>query len=53
MRTLLNHPWLLEEYAEAVAALPLTSTALSRLRDAMLSAQAVENSLDRKPYDPT
>lgn len=48
MRTLLNHPWLLEEYAEDVAALPLTSTALSRLRDAMLSAQAVENSLDRE-----
>ncbi len=48
MRTLLNHPWLLEEYAEDVAALPLTSSALSRLRDAMLSAQAVENSLDRE-----
>jgi DNA primase len=48
MRTLLNHPWLLEEYSEAVAALPLASTALSRLRDAMLSAQAVENSLDRE-----
>src|SRR5262249_39617168 len=46
MRTLLNHPWLLEEYAEDVAALPLASSALSRLRDAMLSAQAVENSLD-------
>lgn len=48
MRTLLNHPWLLEEYSEAVAALPLASTVLSRLRDAMLSAQAVENSLDRE-----
>ncbi|MGE0024020.1 MAG: DNA primase, partial [Hyphomicrobium sp.] len=42
----LNHPWVIEEQAEAIAALPFTSTALSRLRDAILSAQAVNNSLD-------
>jgi DNA primase len=46
LRAMLNHTWLIEEEAEAIASLPLTSPALSRLRDAMLSAQAVENSLD-------
>ncbi|WP_295559584.1 DNA primase [uncultured Hyphomicrobium sp.] len=46
LKVMLNHPWLIEEQAEAIAALPFTSTALSRLRDAMLSAQAVNNSLD-------
>jgi DNA primase len=44
---LLNHPWLAEEQAETVAGLTFTSPALSRLRDAILSAQALENSLDR------
>ncbi|MGE0024789.1 MAG: DNA primase, partial [Hyphomicrobium sp.] len=46
LKVLLNHPWVIEEQAEAIAALPFTSTALSRLRDAILSAQAVNNSLD-------
>jgi len=46
IKVLLNHPWVIEEQAEAIAALQLTSTALSRLRDAILSAQAVNNSLD-------
>jgi DNA primase len=47
LRTLLNHPWLIEDHAEEIAALPLTSPALSRLRDAILSVQALDNSLDR------
>lgn len=46
LRTLLNHVWLAEEQAEAVAALPLESTALSRLRDGILSALSLDNSLD-------
>jgi DNA primase len=46
MKAVLNHPWLIEEQAETLAALPLTSTALSRLRDAILSAHAINNSLD-------
>lgn len=46
LRAMLNHPWLIEDYAEAIAALPLTSTALSRLRDEMLSAAALDISLD-------
>ncbi len=46
IRALLNHPWLIEEYAETIAGLTFTSSALSRLRDAILSAQALDNSLD-------
>ena len=47
LRTLLNHPWLVEDHAEEIAALPLTSPALARLRDAILSLQALDYSLDR------
>jgi DNA primase len=48
MRTLLNHPWLLEEYAEDIAALTLTAPGLIRLRDGLLALQASDNSLDRR-----
>jgi DNA primase len=47
MRTLLNHPWLLEEHAEEIAALPFTAPGLIRLRDGLLMLQASDNSLDR------
>ena len=46
IKVMLNHPWLIEDQAESIAALPFTSTALSRLRDAVLSAHAQDNSLD-------
>ena len=46
LKALLNHTWLIEQEAETIAVLPLTSSALSRLRDAILSAQAVYNLLD-------
>jgi DNA primase len=46
LKTVVNHPWLVDEHAEALATLPLTSTALSRLRDDILSAHALDNSLD-------
>ncbi len=46
IKAVLNHPWLIDEQAEALADLPLSSTALSRLRDAILSAHATNNSLD-------
>jgi DNA primase len=46
IKTVLNQPWLIEEHAEAIAALPLTSTPVARLRDAILSAHALENALD-------
>jgi DNA primase len=47
MWTLLNHPWLLDEHAEAIAALPFASKAAERLRDAVLSLQVEHNFLDR------
>jgi len=46
LKVVLNHPWLIDEQAEVLASLPFTSTALSRLRDAILSAHALDNSLD-------
>jgi DNA primase len=47
LRTLLNHPWLLDDHAEVVAEIPFASQALARLRDAILSAYVTANSLDR------
>ncbi len=44
--TLINHPWLLAEAIEDVAALALTSQAMSRLKDALLTAAIDHNSLD-------
>ena len=46
IRAILNHPWLIDEYAETIAGLTFTSSALSRLRDAILSAHALDNCLD-------
>jgi DNA primase len=46
LRTLLNHPWLIDEHSEAIAALPLTAPPVVRLRDAILAAHALENGLD-------
>jgi DNA primase len=48
LRTLLNHPWLIEDDAEVVANLTLTSPALERLRDGLLLLAARHNSLDRR-----
>jgi DNA primase len=46
LRTLINHPELIDEHAEEVATIDFTSAALTRLRDAILSAQAEQNLLD-------
>ncbi len=46
LRAMLNHPWLAVDHAEEVAAQPFTAPALSRLRDAILSAVTLENNLD-------
>ena len=46
LKAVLNHPWLIEEEAETLADLYFTSSALSRLRDAILSAHAIDNLLD-------
>jgi DNA primase len=47
LRTLLNHPWLIDEDAERIAALPFRSASLARLRDAILEVHASNNPLDR------
>jgi len=46
IKTVLNHPWLIEEHAEEIAAMTLLSAPVGRLRDAILAAQAQENALD-------
>jgi DNA primase len=47
VKALLNHPWLVEEHAEEIATMTLTSKPLAGLRDAILGTQAVDNNLDR------
>ena len=47
LRTLLNHPWLIVDEAEGIADLSFVSEPANRLRDALLSMVAEENSLDR------
>jgi len=46
LRTLLNHPWLIDEQAEVLAKLSLTSSVLDKLRRAILSAHALDIPLD-------
>jgi DNA primase len=46
IKTLLNHPWLIDEYSEAIADLSLTSRGLAALRDEILAIHARTNSLD-------
>ncbi len=46
LRTLINHPWLVEEYAERIADIEFTLPALGRLRDAILSLKSHDISLD-------
>ncbi len=47
LRTLLNHPWLIEAEAEEIARIELSSASLSRLRDALLSTLTDHYLLDR------
>ena len=46
MCALLNHPWLIEAEAEAIASLDLSSGVLARLRDALLTLLSDNISLD-------
>jgi len=48
IRTLLNHPWLLEAHCEDVAKLALSAPPLARLRDALLELLARNISLERE-----
>lgn len=47
VKTLLNHPWLIEEHSEILAELPFAANALAALRDQILAVHAITNSLDR------
>ena len=47
MQAIVNHPWLIDEHAELIAGLTLTSKPLSELRDALLSLHVEHNFLDR------
>ncbi len=46
LKTLLNHPWLIDEHSEAIAELGFTSGPLASLRDQILAIHARSNSLD-------
>ncbi len=46
IRTLINHSWLAAEDAETLAQVTFTAPVLSRLRDAILAAVSLDNSLD-------
>lgn len=46
LRTLINHPWLIDDHAEEIAALSFTASGLAGLRDALLTLTAAEKSLD-------
>ncbi len=46
LRTLLNHPWLIEQECEAIAEMTLTAQPLADLRKAMLNIVGNQGSLD-------
>ena len=46
LQTLLNHPWLIESYAEEVADLRLSAQPLTELRDAVIGIHALSAPLD-------
>ncbi|MDX2258229.1 MAG: DNA primase [Hyphomicrobiaceae bacterium] len=48
LRAMINHPWLVEEYAEAISTLEFTAPLAAGLRDGILSAQAGDFPLDRE-----
>jgi DNA primase len=46
MKTLLNHPWLIDEYSETIASIEFAAPTLTVLRDEILGLHARQNSLD-------
>ncbi|RUO98979.1 DNA primase [Hyphomicrobium sp.] len=46
MKTLLNHPWLIDDHSEAIASIEFAAPSLSILRDEILALHARQNSLD-------
>ncbi|MFT3730903.1 MAG: DNA primase [Hyphomicrobium sp.] len=45
-KTLLNHPWLIDEHSEEIAAIEFGAPSLAALRDEILAVHARQNSLD-------
>ncbi len=48
LRTLLNHPWLLDDYAEDVATIRFEAPALQVLRNSILTVYSNQNPLDKE-----
>jgi DNA primase len=48
VETLLNHPWLLDEYAEEIIAIQFESDVLKRLRDGIFTVYGTQNPLDNQ-----
>lgn len=46
LKTVLNHPWLIDHYAEAIAVIEFNAQPLSALRDHVLMLHATSKSLD-------
>lgn len=46
LKTILNHPWLIDEHSEAIAQIEFAASSLSALRDEILAVHARQNSLD-------
>ncbi len=46
MKTLINHPWLIDDHSEAIADIAFAAPSLSVLRDEVLALHARQNSLD-------
>ena len=46
LKAVLNHPWLIDQYSEALGELSFTARALAALRDEILNLHATTNSLD-------
>lgn len=47
IQTLLNHPWLIDDFAEDIATIQFEAGALHRLRDCILLVHSEENPLDK------
>ncbi len=48
VQTLLNHPWLLDDFAEEIATIQFEADKLQHLRDCILRAHSEQNPLDNK-----
>jgi DNA primase len=48
LQTLINHPWLLDDFAEEVAQLQFEANSLHFLRDSILTVHSEQNPLDKE-----